>query len=253
MMKPRAEFSGPNEAKLVLGEDSALYSSSMSVFVTRAAVGTFALAALGCSAAPGVQDGAGQGGAASSSASTSASIDASAGSGSGGSGGSGGALAAGGQGGQGGEPCMNTDPGEPNDTEATAYNLGATDCSDSTLGKIYGILAGPEDVDWFTYNGKSGLSCQVDPTSGVSVTTGIARVCAYFACVHGTGTHIGSCPAATHSDTSPSGRPGCCGTTDFTVNLDCEGTSNDESLVYLRVDDPTKGSVCADYAVTFHY
>lgn len=158
--------------------------------------------------------------------------------------------AGGGQGG--GEPCDNTDPGEPNNTEATAYSFGKLGCSDSPPGNIYGVLAGVADVDWFVYDGQDEISCQVNPTVGVAVKTGIARVCAYFACVSGS-TELGNCPVGTSTDMSPDGRRGCCGTTDFTVSLNCTGTINDESLVYLRVDDPTHASVCAPYTVVFHY
>lgn len=151
------------------------------------------------------------------------------------------------------EPCMNTDPGEPNDTAATAYAFGPIGCSDSSPGKIYGVLADEGDVDWFVYDGQDEISCQVNPTVGVSVSAGIARVCAYFACVGSADTDLGACPLGTSTDQSADGWPGCCGTTDFTVDLNCTGTINDESLVYLRVDDPTHGSTCAPYTVTFHY
>lgn len=161
---------------------------------------------------------------------------------------------AGGTGGQGGAPCVNTDPGEPNDSEDTAYSFGDTGCSDSDPGMIYGILDGPDDVDWFTYVGMDDTTCLVNPTQGVTVVgAGSARLCAYFECTGGSGTDPGTCPSGTIADTSPDGRPGCCGHGDFTVDLNCTGTIDDSSAVYLRVDDPTHQAVCLAYTVSFHY
>jgi hypothetical protein len=207
----------------------------------------------GCATSPHDPGGAGQGGAitgaggysAGSTASSSASASSASGAGAGGGG-------SGGGGGQGGEPCANTDPGEPNNTEATAYNLGSLGCSDTSPPQLYGVIASADDTDWFVYSGKELFSCLVNPTSGVEVTTGIARVCAYFECVGGAATSIGNCPTGTDSGMSPEGRPGCCGTTAFTVDLNCEGTTIDESFVYLRVDDPTLAA-CTEYTLTFHY
>lgn len=158
-----------------------------------------------------------------------------------------------GTGGQGGAACANTDPGEPNDSEAMAYSIGDLGCSDDKGGFIYGVLDGPADQDWFAYDGKDTVTCSVNPTSGVTVSSGIARVCAYFECAGKAPTSVGTCPAGTTSDTSPEGRPGCCGSASFTVDLNCKGTIDDSSRVYLRVDDPTKASVCAPYTLSFHY
>lgn len=152
-----------------------------------------------------------------------------------------------------GATCVNSDPGEPNDSEGAAYDFGTIGCDDDDPGMIYGVLAGPDDEDWYTYIGLDENSCLVNPTHGLTVLAGTARVCAFFACTGGSGTDVGGCPSGTTDAKSPAGRPGCCGSGEFTVDLNCTGTIDDEAAVYLRVDDPTHQAVCTEYAVSFHY
>jgi hypothetical protein len=134
--------------------------------------------------------------------------------------------------------------------------MGTTGCADGDVAMIYGVLDGAADKDWFTIIGTDDVSCTVNPTAGVKVTgAASARVCAYFECLSGPGdTDIGTCPAGTTPSTSPMGRPGCCGTADFTVDLSCGSVfSSWSSRLYLRVDDPTKQSTCTEYMATFHF
>jgi hypothetical protein len=56
------------------------------------------------------------------------------------------------------------------------------------------------------------------------------------------------------ADQNPFGDPGCCGPgNNYTVKLDCNGTTNGSADVYLRVTDPTSSAVCTDYDLSFHY
>lgn len=161
---------------------------------------------------------------------------------------------AGGGGGAGGAPCANTDPGEPNDTEAIAYDFGMNGCSDSDPGMFYGVLDGPNDVDWFRYEGSDDLSCIVNPTQGATVTgNGSVRVCAYLECNKGLDKTDVTCPNGTTSDTSAAGRPGCCGASEFTIDLSCGTLASKDALVLVRIDDPTHGAICTSYDVSFHF
>jgi hypothetical protein len=148
---------------------------------------------------------------------------------------------------------MNNDPGEPNNSVLTSKLLGDLDCSDSNPPKIFGTLAGPNDEDWFQYIGNDGLTCLVNPT--VSITSSgsgsTPQVCTYFQCLSG-GTNVGACPAGTTADVNALGYPGCCGS-DFTVNLDCTGTSDGSASVFMRVYDPTHSAVCTQYTLTYHF
>jgi hypothetical protein len=73
----------------------------------------------------------------------------------------------------------------------------------------------------------------------------------YFQCAFGT-TDTGGCPTGTTADATSTGFPGCCGT-DFTVNLDCTGSSDGSAEVLMRVYDPTHSAVCNQYTLTYHF
>ncbi len=149
--------------------------------------------------------------------------------------------------------CPPSDPGEPNDSPGTPYPVGMLTCKDTDIHAMHGTIAGPTDIDWFTYEGKDSIGCLVNPTLTVVSTTGPLQVCSYFFCTAGTASV--TCPAGTMSDTDPFGDPGCCGdaNSNYTVNLDCKGTTDGSASVYLRVTDPTSSAVCTDYDLTFHY
>ena len=158
-------------------------------------------------------------------------------------GGSGGATGGTG-GGTGGASCV--DQGfEPNETSATATEVGPgiTSC-DSTGKKVFAKLDGSSDVDWYTYAGKE-VSCLVDPAVTLDVN---AWVCMYFVCP---GVSV-SCKGSSTSSSSGPG-PGCCSSTGGTLKAspDCTGT-NDSSQVYIRVDLSAKNE-CVPYSIDFHY
>lgn len=154
-----------------------------------------------------------------------------------------------------GPTCTDADPGEPNETIASAYALpDITDCNsdmpslDAMLGENVG---GTGDVDWYKYNGKDtlGFGCsvgKVHPTA--SVTGPVARVCTYIECTAAAFT----CPSGTQNDVM-GGKPGCCwnGSAEVTLDLNCNGT-NDSATVYLRVDHPN-GPGCEPYTLKYHY
>ncbi len=195
---------------------------------------------------------AGQGGSGASSSSGGGSAP------SGNGGGQVGGSGAGGKGGKGsggavGALCIDSDPGgEPNDSESTAYVLGAITCKDAEGGPIYGILKNPGDVDWYVYAGTDKVDCAVDPTQSIDPIK--LRICAFFKCTNAATGKV-ACPAGTTPAVSPKGLEGCCGLgPSFTVGgLNCKGTLSEDITVYLRVDDPGANASCTEYTVTYHY
>jgi hypothetical protein len=154
--------------------------------------------------------------------------------------------------GTGGMDCPPLDPGEPNDGEGIAYDVGMLTCKDSDLHSMLGTLTSPADEDWFVYQGADTIGCLVNPTVTVVSSTAPVEVCSYFFCHAGTAKVV--CPAGTITSSSSFGDPGCCGTgSGYTVNLDCTGTTDGSADVFLAVEDPTGAAICTDYELSFHY
>jgi hypothetical protein len=168
--------------------------------------------------------------------------------GAGGAGGAGGGVAgSGGSGGSDGSGCVDDGPGEPNDTEATAVDVGPlTDC-DPSGGLQQGVLAGDTDVDWYAYDATDRLGCSVDPNRAVTVT-GFVRLCKFIDCVNGIASV--TCPDGSVAETSPDGHPGCCSNGDMQLDPGCSGIE-DDARVLIRIDQPTEA--CPSYALTYQY
>ena len=84
-----------------------------------------------------------------------------------------------------------------------------------------------------------------------SVAPGL-RICKYIQCKSGNTTF--TCPSNTSPDTVD-GIAGCCWTGNASVeivDLDCSGTTSENTNVYLRVDAPSAVD-CLPYSVAFHY
>jgi hypothetical protein len=146
-----------------------------------------------------------------------------------------------------GPGCVN-DSNEPNNTEAAAVALGSIDDCDGSGLSFSGVLA-DNDVDWYSYEAADVFGCSVDPTRNLSAD-GQARLCKYFECY--VGPAAVTCPAGTQEDTSPQGKPGCCGQGTVAPTLDCTDVISDDATVYLRIDKPS-GFSCVNYSATFHY
>lgn len=147
-----------------------------------------------------------------------------------------------------GPTCMDTGA-EPNETEVTAKNLGTIDDCDGSGDEFSGVLNGPDDIDWYRYNGEDGFGCVVGPSRAVQFMMP-ARICKFVQCDAG-GAPDFSCPAGTTGATSPDGRPGCCHSTGFDMDIDCPG-SDDNAVIYIRIDNPNSGA-CIPYTVEYHY
>ncbi len=177
--------------------------------------------------------------------STTTSASSSSGSGAGsGSGGAGGGL-----------DCPNTGLGEPNESEVSAFRLkvDAIDDCDGSGDSVSGVIAGPDDVDWFYYEGDDGIGCIVDPTRAVVQSVSGLRLCVFIECLSGTAEF--SCPAPSTSATSPEGRPGCCHSADFDItDLNCTGSLDEHAFVYIRLDQPGGAwDTCNAYTLDYHY
>lgn len=178
--------------------------------------------------------------------------------GTGGAGGSGGSGGPGGQGGDatggggggtggGGGVCNDPAPGEPNDTEATAFFLGLISDDDDDGGTFNGRIVDAADVDWYTYNGVDTFGYEVDPTR--EFAAGSMRICKFATCVNGSQIAVNCLGTATPA-TSPSGLPGCCDIKTFSIDVDC-ASSDDDTRVYIRIDQPAAS--CLAYSVNYHY
>ena len=163
--------------------------------------------------------------------------------------GGGGAAASAGAGGA--TTCVDIGQGEPNDAETNAFALpGKSDCDDAS--EVSGVIAGAEE-DWFLYAGNDAL-CVVNPARQFAHMGGLV-LCKYFECTNGqNATQIG-CPNGTTADVSNGGRPGCCSASGFKVtDVNCTGTIDDDTTVYLRVYAPNANSAsCIDYSMHYNY
>lgn len=113
------------------------------------------------------------------------------------------------------------------------------------------MLNGQADVDWYKYFGQDGFGCQVGPSRSVTFMKP-ARICKFVECQDGSQPSV-TCPAGTSGDTSPDGRPGCCGSDGFDMDLDCSAIS-DDTILYIRIDNPNAAAEdCAPYTVNYHY
>jgi hypothetical protein len=148
-----------------------------------------------------------------------------------------------------GDDFCDPDFNEP-DTEAQAFFLGSiTDC-ESVFETVSGILGGPADTDWYTYNGSDAPLCISDPSFSISGSNGLRR-CLYVVCDSGSAAF--TCPAGSTQNTSPDGKNGCCTTDDFlTINdLDCMGGSDDSVSMWLRIDQTQEE--CNEYSGTVNF
>jgi hypothetical protein len=166
-----------------------------------------------------------------------------------GPGGAGGAEggAGGDGGGAGGDTCLDEGPGEPNEAEATSWDLGDIEDCDSAGDQISAVLDGPGDVDWYRYDGDDTLGCAVDPNRGITVN-GSVRLCKFVDCASGTAEM--DCPQGSVAEASPDGHPGCCSNNGFGIDPNCSGI-DDDATIYIRIDEPTLP--CAEYTLTYQY
>lgn len=147
--------------------------------------------------------------------------------------------------------CNDLGPGEPNDSEATAHDLGTIGDCDDEGGSVSGLLDGTTDPDWYKYYGTDGTGCTTDPNRTVTSSHPI-RVCKFIQCDNNEENDF-ECPGGTSAAMSPDGRPGCCGTSSIDFSLTCGSSSlnSDNAMVYVRVD--TQENACVTYTLSYAY
>ncbi len=147
--------------------------------------------------------------------------------------------------------CQDGGPGEPNDSEAAAHDLGTIGDCDDEGGSVSGVLDGTTDPDWYKYQGTDGTGCSVDPSRAITSSHPI-RVCKFIQCDDNEENDF-DCPGGTQAVDSPDGRPGCCSTSEFNFGLTCGSSSlnSDNATVYVRID--TTANECVTYTLSYHY
>lgn len=144
------------------------------------------------------------------------------------------------------------DPNEPNDTPDTANDLGSITDSDSDGSTITGVLAGPDDSDWFTYHGSDTTFALVNPTRNV-MSDGNVTLCKYALCDVSPETQQLLCPDGTELAAATNGAPGCCATNmGFTFDLTCDSFWGDDSAT-VWIEVLTDDDACVSYSVDYHF
>ncbi|MEM6291584.1 MAG: hypothetical protein AAGA54_09975 [Myxococcota bacterium] len=133
-------------------------------------------------------------------------------------------------------------------TEAEAHYLGEINDDDGAGGTVNGVLTGPEDVDWFRYDGSDALFNTVDPFRALAADAGV-RFCKFAACADGEIEF--PCEGGAEVATSPDGRTGCCHPSLIHVTgADCPGI-DDDMAVWIRIDQAE--AACVPYAFDYHF
>lgn len=146
--------------------------------------------------------------------------------------------------------CVDDDFGE-NITEDTAHFLGEISDDDEDGGTVMGVLTGPDDVDWFRYDGSDEFFNNVDPFRSI-VSSAPVRFCKFADCPDDDVDF--PCQEQAVATTSPDGRPGCCAETLIHVPDALCGSSsiNDDSMaIWVRIDQPE--DACVTYAFDYHF
>lgn len=152
-----------------------------------------------------------------------------------------------------GGSCEDSGPGEPNESEAKAHDLGTITDDDADAVSVSGVIAGDGDEDWYRYTALDELFGVVDPArSMVQSETGLV-LCKYVECADGlSGTEV-TCEDGSSSDVTSAGRPGCCKGSDFGMTIECPG-ANDSATIYLRLLQPSATpATCNAYKITYHF
>jgi hypothetical protein len=143
--------------------------------------------------------------------------------------------------------CADDGVGEPDDTMVTAYDMGTISDSDGDGGAIEGVIAGSLDMDWYMYRGEDGLLAIVNPSIEFE---GAVEVCMYADCYDADATDA-RCEGDATPDTDASGLNGCCHDAAFELDLNCEGTTSDDAIIYIKVMG--MDATCEDYSFDYHY
>jgi hypothetical protein len=129
------------------------------------------------------------------------------------------------------EPCDDLDG---DDTQSGDRALGNLACDGDPI-TADGILAGSQDIDWWSYQGVAGCGNGNDrPSPEARLEADVdATVCMFARCPGGN-TQI-EC-AVGQDQTSGQGDPGCCGTNETRIStVDCGMTNDESARVFVEV------------------
>jgi hypothetical protein len=142
--------------------------------------------------------------------------------------------------------CAEHVDAEPNDSEATAVDLG--EVAGCAVAEVNGSIDEGDD-DWYVYHGTHDELCNMD-TSGIVTADVDLDVCMFWECDQGNEQVV--C-FGTPEAISPEGRLGCCGSASSVVFMqrNCLGAGNElDGTIYLQMRDPGE-PVCIDYALAY--
>jgi hypothetical protein len=109
-------------------------------------------------------------------------------------------------------------------------------------------LAGQDDTDWHTFQGKPGGACNRPPRLQVNQESDAEiRLCVYLVCA--AGNLDLECNSGTYTDAMLA--EGCCGTGDIDIFYDCT-ISNGEVIVFVSLDE-SPVDMCVDYQIDYNY
>jgi hypothetical protein len=134
-----------------------------------------------------------------------------------------------------------------------AYHLGEINDNDANGGTISGVLTGPDDVDWFRYDGNDVAFNSVDPFRTINSSAGV-RFCKFANCPPSAGATNFPCQDGATATTSPEGYPGCCGNPLIHVpDAVCGNSSlnDDDMAVWIRIDQAEEA--CVEYTFDYHF
>jgi len=139
--------------------------------------------------------------------------------------------------------CVEAD--EPNDDEVSATDLGDVVCNGGATVAM-SIADAATTPDWFTFfAAHDEAACGEAGLPSVVVTAGgPLSICAFADCLGNTETAL--CDAGVAA-VSTSGLPGCCGSDEVRLDVDCPGGGNESAAVHVQVD--TAGSACGEYTL----
>lgn len=188
--------------------------------------------------------------------------------------------------------CPDDGPGEPNDQAVDAVNLVVlSDDNPDPWPTFSGVIAGSEDVDWYTYLGSDDMSGYVDPERAFQSGGADLMLCAYFWCTDaqewgppalgeetvglphecppGTETATADLSSVPYGNTTLGVAHGCCtepGTTTFHLGEDfwttfwpftCPSASSivDDMMVFIRVSahPHAAADTCVPYVIEYHF
>jgi hypothetical protein len=140
---------------------------------------------------------------------------------------------------------------EPDETEATAQVIPGNYSGCTATLTLSGVVAGATDVDYYRWRGVDDPMCASTyaPTLTLATPAPALRVCLFVECVDGRGESV-DCLQGT-SETSPTGRTGCCqqGGATLSLELGCDGGGDTPVDYYARFDQ-LGGDACLAYRAT---